>query len=207
MKHFLIATTLLASALISGCSSTMNIGEDSFSCPGNVDTGFKCMGVRDLYKATEGPSDSFGKAAAGKDQQKNADDKEREDAKKHVMLTDAKNNGFDPTPWMDKPLPVRSQAKVMRIWVAPYEDESGDLNAPGLAYTEIEGRKWNVGEGMVKRPVRMSALNSPAESVEATGTPAPFSVKSSTGKDISTLKNVTPQDAKSGANGAKQGKQ
>ncbi len=40
------------------------------------------------------------------------------------------------------PVPVRSPAMVMRIWVAPYEDRNGDLNAPGYVYTEVEARRW-----------------------------------------------------------------
>lgn len=42
----------------------------------------------------------------------------------------------------DKPLPIRTPAQVMRLWVAPYVDAAGDLNAPGYVYTEIEARRW-----------------------------------------------------------------
>lgn len=41
--------------------------------------------------------------------------------------------------------PVRTAARVMRIWVAPYEDAKGDLHAPGFVYTEIEPRRWAYG--------------------------------------------------------------
>lgn len=41
-----------------------------------------------------------------------------------------------------KPVPVRTPAQVMRIWVAPYVDTNGDLQAPGYLYTEIEPRRW-----------------------------------------------------------------
>lgn len=41
--------------------------------------------------------------------------------------------------------PVRTAARVMRIWVAPYEDARGDLHAPGFVYTEIEPRRWAYG--------------------------------------------------------------
>ncbi|MDT4866639.1 Type IV conjugative transfer system lipoprotein (TraV) [compost metagenome] len=43
------------------------------------------------------------------------------------------------------PLPIRTQAVVMRIAVAPWEDENGDLNIPGFIYTEIEPRRWEIG--------------------------------------------------------------
>lgn len=44
-----------------------------------------------------------------------------------------------------KPTPIRSPAQVMRIWVAPREDTSGDLVMSGYVFTELEPRKWVVG--------------------------------------------------------------
>ena len=41
--------------------------------------------------------------------------------------------------------PVRAEAKVMRILVSAWEDESGSLHMPGTIFTEIEPRRWNVG--------------------------------------------------------------
>ncbi len=45
----------------------------------------------------------------------------------------------------EDPLARRLPAKVMRIWIAPWEDSRGDLHAPGYLYTEIEPRRWTVG--------------------------------------------------------------
>lgn len=42
----------------------------------------------------------------------------------------------------DHPVPIRTPAQVMRIWVAPYVDTMGDLIAPGFVYTEVESRRW-----------------------------------------------------------------
>lgn len=42
----------------------------------------------------------------------------------------------------DHPVPIRTPAQVMRIWIAPYVDVSGDLIAPGFVYTEVEPRRW-----------------------------------------------------------------
>jgi hypothetical protein len=43
------------------------------------------------------------------------------------------------------PVPLRAPARVMRIWIAPWEDSRGDLHAPGYVYTEIEPRHWALG--------------------------------------------------------------
>ena len=45
----------------------------------------------------------------------------------------------------EDPLARRLPAKVMRIWIAPWEDSRGDLHAPGYLYTEIEPRRWTIG--------------------------------------------------------------
>ena len=197
-KTSAVLALTFASAYLGGCSNMLNVGSPDYSCPGIVETGFKCMGVRDLYKATEGPSDSFGKKAMAA---KAAEAADPTLSTTTPVLFDATNvaasrpGSFAPTPWMDKPLPIRSQAKVMRVWVAPYEDDSGDLNAPGLVYTEIEARKWNVGEGLVRAPKHVATLNGALSNMGGTGS-RPFSVSNEEGKDIGTLKNVTPMQGK-----------
>ena len=44
----------------------------------------------------------------------------------------------------EDPLALRVPARVMRIWIAPWEDSRGDLHAPGYLYTEIEPRRWTL---------------------------------------------------------------
>ena len=46
---------------------------------------------------------------------------------------------------------ARMPAQVMRIWVAPWIDEAGDLHRPGHIYTEIVSRRWAVG-GDIREP-------------------------------------------------------
>lgn len=41
--------------------------------------------------------------------------------------------------------PFRTPAQVMRIYIASWEDESGDLHMGGYLFSEIEPRKWSVG--------------------------------------------------------------
>jgi len=45
-------------------------------------------------------------------------------------------------PGVADPSALRVPARVMRIWIAPWEDSRGDLHAPGYLYTEIEPRRW-----------------------------------------------------------------
>lgn len=62
-------------------------------------------------------------------------------------------------PRIGQPVPIRTQAKVMRIWIAPWEDNDGDLHANGYIYTEIEQRKWNLGQPFNSPGTALSPLS------------------------------------------------
>ena len=60
--------------------------------------------------------------------------------------TDNRRTNSAPVPKIDDPTPIRTPSKVMRIWVAPWEDSDGDLNVSGYLFTELEPRRWMVGK-------------------------------------------------------------
>jgi len=73
----------------------------------------------------------------------------------------------------EDPLALRVPARVMRIWIAPWEDSRGDLHAPGYLYTEIDPRRWTLGaqaernrETLV-RPLQIERRNVPARSTRS----------------------------------------
>ena len=80
-----------------------------------------------------GGSKAAGGSAANADKQAAAIEGTR------VVSTDAVPS------YPEDPLARSLPAKVMRIWIAPWEDSRGDLHAPGYLYTEIEPRRWTVG--------------------------------------------------------------
>ncbi|NEV64492.1 TraV family lipoprotein [Thiorhodococcus minor] len=45
------------------------------------------------------------------------------------------------------PIPLRVPAQVMRLWLAPWEDENADLHASGYVFTEIAPRTWSLAAG------------------------------------------------------------
>ena len=55
----------------------------------------------------------------------------------------------DPTITPDYTLPIRTPATVMRVWIAPWIDSNDDLMMSGYVYTEIEKRRWMIGEPTV----------------------------------------------------------
>ena len=137
-----------------GCS-WLGIGQSSYSCPGGVD-GVRCMSARQVYQATE--SSDYVKPA-------NAPG---EEDKSTLAASSANNipqeNRQITVLSIEQPIPIRTQAKVMRIWMAPWEDDDGDLHADGYLYTEIESRRWNLGERFKSPGGAISPLNFAAPS-------------------------------------------
>jgi type IV conjugative transfer system lipoprotein TraV len=43
-------------------------------------------------------------------------------------------------------IPILRAPKIARIWIAPWVDGNGDLNMESFVYTEIEGKKWIMGD-------------------------------------------------------------
>ncbi|MDO8845339.1 type IV conjugative transfer system lipoprotein TraV [Methylicorpusculum sp.] len=129
---FLTATVLL----LNGCSF-LSIGQGDFSCPGGIE-GVRCMSARQVYQATE--SSDYVKTL-------DENDKGSDSGSRGVLAySNATRNSQVAVPSIEQPVPIRTQAQVMRIWVAPWEDDDGDLHADGYLYTEIESRRWNLGE-------------------------------------------------------------
>lgn len=72
----------------------------------------------------------------------------------------------------------RSPARVMRILIHPWVDDSGDLNMGGYVLTEIEPRRWSVGTNvdatdqgfrlLMSSPVRETAQEAKTETGSAT---------------------------------------
>ncbi|WP_394697362.1 type IV conjugative transfer system lipoprotein TraV [Pseudoxanthomonas japonensis] len=60
----------------------------------------------------------------------------------------------------------RESAKIMRIFVAPWEDEQGDLHMGGIIYSEIEPRKWRVGQRMPEAANTFSLLRGQAAAAD-----------------------------------------
>ena len=41
---------------------------------------------------------------------------------------------------------IALRKKVMRIWIASWQDRQGDLNVPSYIYTEVEPKQWLIGK-------------------------------------------------------------
>lgn len=61
----------------------------------------------------------------------------------------------------DGAVPLRTPSLVMRVWVAPWETEKGDLVMPGYVYTELAERRWMVGHTAVPTSTVLRPLEPP----------------------------------------------
>ncbi|MGM8936625.1 type IV conjugative transfer system lipoprotein TraV [Pseudomonas neustonica] len=142
MKNIITISALLA---LTGCTSMLNIGSPEYGCSG-MPEGVTCVSARDVYTATE--TDAY-KTQLMREQEGhaegagNAADASAE-AGTRVLYREPGDNAPMPVR-AQNPLPIRTQAVVMRIAVDPWEDKNGDLYVPGYIYTEIEPRRWEVG--------------------------------------------------------------
>lgn len=135
-KSLTAAASLGLVLTVSGCSG-LSIGKSDFKCEGlgGVD---ECQSTRLVYEATHQgrlPSDS-------------ASEKKTDSDKPALGGEDPNDvvNNFVAPRLPDQPVPIRTPANVMRVWIAPWEDKKGDLVVSGYLYTEIEPRRWVVGD-------------------------------------------------------------
>ena len=145
--------------VVSGCSSLTNIGESEYSCPSP--DGVKCKSTVEIYEMTHNgnvpePDEVNGRkskkrAPSGKTTAKtDGSDTEGREGSEELKNSQVRSDNVIDTyvaPRLpDRPIPIRTPAHVMRIWIAPWEDTNGDLNTTGYMYTEVEERRWVIGE-------------------------------------------------------------
>lgn len=146
----------MAAVTLAGCNSIMGLGSDEYACKG-MPSGVTCMSAKDVYSATEG--DDY-KTQLKKEQESGgaSSDKASTGATTRVLVAEGSDNA--PLPMRARnPLPIRSQAVVMRIAIDPWEDEKGDLYVPGFIYTEVEARRWEIGSRPEKLAPTLRPLN------------------------------------------------
>ncbi|RCS68655.1 type IV conjugative transfer system protein TraV [Vibrio casei] len=131
-------------ATLSGCT-LFNVGSGDYACPGMPD-GVQCMSARDVYAATNDGQVPRPMIAGEEDHEEHNDHEEHKENIGKKGSGDVVIDTYVAPRLPNKPIPIRTPAQVMRIWVAPWEDTNGDLIVTGYIYTEIEPRRWVVGE-------------------------------------------------------------
>lgn len=163
-------------------SSCTSIGEKEYGCEG-VPVGVTCMSSRDVFdnsNAGETPTrivkNNMDSNNSNLESEYDLDYTYHSDMPSNKIsqvkavrrITDPVLDTFVTPNIPDRPIPIRTPAQVMRIWVSTWEDQkSGALMAPGYVYTEIEPRRWVIGkpESAAKQQGRIfKPLGSPNKS-------------------------------------------
>lgn len=166
-RHLLPVSIAL---LLAGCASVLNTADHGeFACPG-MPAGVMCKSPVQVYRATNGATDGHDSATAEPSQRRAAPASlaSLEDGS-GLASSQAEPAARDKPPSLSSlpplsivqsaspnlPLPVLEPARVLRIWIAPWEDAKKDLHWPSYLFTEIQPRKWSFGhtEFTGSRPV------------------------------------------------------
>jgi conjugal transfer pilus assembly protein TraV len=149
-----------AAFVLSGCSNMLSIGSTEYGCKG-MPEGVSCMSAKDVYSATENENYKTTLQAEQQAAQDASDKGKKVDGEPSTpSFSYAEGADNAPIPMRARnPLPIRTQAVVMRIAVDPWEDENGDLYVPGFIYTEIEPRRWEIGSRQNIKSHTLKPLN------------------------------------------------
>lgn len=189
MNHPLLRIGLLFTLLL-GVASCSTVGEKDFACPGRP-PGVRCMSATEVYGATHDTDQvapTSDKALGGDATRSPSRDEKQRPAKGRAPAQKQRTQQGDPpaieqpsdplllrtqalAPLVDKPIPIRTPAQVMRAWIAPWEDARGVLHAGGYAFIEVESRRWTFGETQTTaEPVRFFSIqHSATEAKETVG--------------------------------------
>ena len=114
--------------------------------------GVKCETPTEVYRhLMEGDLKDQINAQGPPKRDKEAPDKNLPDKRIHDKNASVKNTEESGIPSQmelrEERKPIRIQPRVVRLWLAPWEDSDGDLNMGGFIFTEVAGkRKWVLGE-------------------------------------------------------------
>lgn len=123
----------MAAAAITGCTTTMGIGEKSeFACNKKQD-GMGCSSVESVYEATNGAN------------YRQAISEHAVRSTSSAPTQSVSQAAVAPMPAPSWPAPVLEPASVLRIWIAPWVDDKKALHWPSYVFAEVTPRKWSFG--------------------------------------------------------------
>lgn len=147
-QYLRTGAAIAAVVTFSGCSA-LNVGESEFECsgkPGDFRGNDTCRSADEVYAMTDNGEVPLPVTEADREAAGNAPSKATPaGAATGVNPVDPVTRDYVTPALPNRPVPIRTPARVMRIWVSPWEDTVGNLNVPGYVYTEIEPRRWTIG--------------------------------------------------------------
>lgn len=117
MKIAVACVAVLAAAGLAGCAAR-------YGCP--APKGVSCKPISEVYRST------LGSATAPK-------------MAKNATAPSAPAKSSAPASLAEGQPPIRSAPKILRVWVAPWIDDEGDLHQEGYVYVVVDHGAWTFG--------------------------------------------------------------
>lgn len=161
-RRLLAAVLSAVAALSAGCASTMSGlgGEGSYACKAPVGT--QCTSVSGVYaNSTHGPvpASVLPKPATAPASAPSASPGASGSASTAAVGTPA--------------TPIRSQPRVLRLWIAPWEDADGDLHEASVVHVLVDTGRWLIERVVPANRNRVDAVRPPVpSSAPASGPPS-----------------------------------
>lgn len=165
-RVIVIATAV---AITQGCSSLGSYTNGDYSCSGLPD-GILCADVQTVYALTDG--DDYAERINELRQSQNKKGEGELDSTESGHRGGAEAGKRQASALPNAPsvrgvlprnvsgiVPLRTPAEVMRVYVRPWESKDGDLYVPGYLYTEIEARRWMIGDKAVDHSEKITVLS------------------------------------------------
>lgn len=149
----------VAAVMLSGCGSMSGLsGSSNFAC--QAAPGVSCVSMSGVHQNAMAQNLPFQKEEAA--------------ARAGGADADTRFAGVQGAPKVSprdmnaafSGMPVRQPPLVLRIWVAPFEDEGGDLHDQSYFYTMVHSGKWMIeaNRGNISRQFRpIYPLNNPTQ--------------------------------------------
>lgn len=159
LTHRIPLFIVFSGAFLSGCSSTLNIGESTFACK---DEG-GCPTPIEVYEKTHTTPPEVMVGRTPKSWKDSPNDTVVKFDKQNILATKPEIPTQIKVDAEQAVLPMREGAKVMRVWIAPWVDEDDRLNWASYSFVEVTPRKWKFGEREVRVPVGVPFVRSTSD--------------------------------------------
>ena len=174
--HAGFAAVATACALASGCANMAGVGGTTqYSC--KAPEGVKCDSVSGTYHNSvehnlpsqrQGSSSKNDEAAPVRFDAPGTNRGSAQTAEVPTALaTIAVRSGVAPPRAAHAPMPLRSPARVLRLWVKPWEDSDGDLVDQFYVYVPIDHGRWLVDHAQRRIRDTYAPVRAPRAALEA----------------------------------------
>ena len=145
MNRAALAWSMIVPTVLSGCASTMSGvgGTNQYAC--RAPEGTVCTSVSGVYANT-----AKGDTPSAKSPERNPI---------ATLPKDAPTASVPPLPVAASKPSIRSNPRVLRLWIAPWEDADGDLHEAALVHVLVDTGRWLIEH---VRPVARSRMDGAA---------------------------------------------